>query len=81
MSFWIKNTNGRQDAILTMALIGFLVVLVKVLLSDVSFVFLEKTIAFGSIDAGVIGAVLTPTLGAYVARRYTDRKFKVKENE
>jgi len=30
---------------------------------------------FGTIDGTVVAAILTPTLGAYVTRRYTDRKY------
>jgi hypothetical protein len=77
MNFWMKNTDGERDAILTMAFIGFIVVLIKVLLSGV--VIGGKDLSLGSIDAATIGAVLAPTLGAYVARRYTDRKFVAPE--
>ncbi len=58
---WIKNTDDKHDAVLTMAVLAFLLCLVKVALNGV----------FGTIDAGIIAALLTPTLGAYVARRYT----------
>jgi hypothetical protein len=67
---WIKNTEGKRDAILTMSLLGFLVVLVKFALSGLTI----GPFVFGELDAGVVGALLTPTLGAYVARRFTDRK-------
>jgi len=73
MHLWIKNTDGKRDAVLTMTLMGFMVVIIKVALSGVSLKLgggVEYD--FGSIDAGVVAAVLTPTLGAYVARRYTD---------
>jgi len=72
---WIKNTDGRKDAVLTMALIGFLVVCLKVLLGGFSIVLVGKTISVGEIDASTVAAILTPTLGAYVSRRYTDSKF------
>lgn len=76
---WIKNTDGRKDAVLTMALLGFLVVVVKVLLGGMHLVMAGKDITVGTIDASTIGALLTPTLGAYVARRYTDVKYKKAE--
>lgn len=76
MRFWLKNTVGREDAVLTMAMIGFVIIVMKVLVSGIQLSFGDKVIAFGSVDASVIGALLTPTLGAYVARRYTDTKFK-----
>lgn len=78
---WIKNTEGRKDAVLTMALIGFLIVLAKVLLAGVSVDVAGAKYDFGTIDGMVVAAVLTPTLGAYVARRYTDKKFNVDTNE
>lgn len=78
MKMWIRNTDGRKDAILTMAIVGFAFVLVKFVLSGVVFTLSDgKMFEFGTIDGGSIGAILTPTLGAYVARRYTDRKYKV----
>lgn len=75
---WIKNTEGKPDAVLTMALIGFLVVVFRVLLAGVSLVWGDKSLALSDIDTGTIGAILTPTLGAYVARRYTDKYFETK---
>lgn len=74
--FWmLKNASGRKDAVLTMAVAGFAVVLVKVLLVGVTLSLGGKEIGFGTIDGPTIAAILTPTLGAYVARRYTDRKY------
>lgn len=75
MNIWIRNTENRPDAVLTMTLLGFLIVIVKVLLAGMSVVVNGNTYGFGTIDAAVIAAVLTPTLGSYVARRYTDRKY------
>lgn len=75
MRIWINNTDGKPDAVLTMTLAGFVVVLVKFLLSNVVLTLADRTFNFGSVDGSMIGALLTPTLGAYCARRYTDRKF------
>lgn len=69
---WIKNTDGKPDAVLTMTLIGFMVVILKVLLAGAAI----GAFNAGAIDSGVIAAILTPTLGAYVARRYTDKADK-----
>jgi len=71
---WIKNTDGKKDAVLTMATLGFAVVLIKVLLGGSHFHIGNQEVVIGVIDGSVIGALLTPTLGAYVARRYTDKK-------
>jgi hypothetical protein len=65
---WIKNTSGKPDAILTLSMITLGVVLIKFFLSEVAF----GRLVFGSIDGGTIAALLTPTLGSYCARRWTD---------
>jgi len=65
---WLKNSKGAPDAMLTCCVMTLGVVLVKVALNGVSALGVE----FGSIDAGLVGALLTPTLGAYVARKWTD---------
>jgi hypothetical protein len=81
MNLWIKNTDGKPDAVLTMTLLGFLTVLVRLLFSNVTLELLGKTITVGAIESGAIAAILTPTLGAYVARRYTDKKYPVEKPE
>lgn len=76
MKLWINNTSGSPDAMLTMALMGFIVALTKFLLSGfVLTIEAGHTINFGEVDAASIAALLTPTLGAYVARRHTDKKY------
>lgn len=73
---WFKNTSGKHDSMLTFSVVGFAFVLLKVLAAGLTIHLGEgKTIDFGSIDGATIAAILTPTLGAYVARRYTDRKY------
>lgn len=71
---WMKNSNGKRDFVMTMTFVGFCVVLLKVLFSGSSITVGGFSYDFGSIDSGIIAAILTPTLGAYVARRYTDKK-------
>lgn len=74
--FWmLKNSSGKKDAVLTMAVVGFAFVLLKMLLVGVSLHLGERSVNFGTIDGSTIAAILTPTLGAYVGRRYTDRKY------
>ena len=72
MNIWIRNTDGKRDAVLTMTLMGFIVVLFKFLFAGVT----VMGFSAGTIDASMIAAVLTPTLGAYVARRYTDKNME-----
>lgn len=74
MELWIKNTSGKKDAMLTFALMGLLVVLTKTLASGFHFTIDESVYQFGAIDGTTVAAILTPTLGAYVSRRYTDRR-------
>lgn len=69
---WIKNTSGKPDAMLTFACGGFVVVMFKVLFDGVSITLGGHPIGFGTIDASSIAAVLTPILGAYVGRKWTD---------
>lgn len=72
---WIKNTEGKDDAILTLSVLGFFVVIIKLLLAGVVISLGKDSISFGGISATEIAAILTPTLGAYVARRYTDVRY------
>jgi hypothetical protein len=65
---WIKNSAGNEDAMLTLGVVSLGVVLLKFFLSEMSF----GTVIFGQLDGMVVASILTPTLGAYVARRYTD---------
>ena len=78
---WMKNSEGRKDAMLTMAFMGLSVVLLKVLIGGIEFHIGEKPVMLGTADASVITAILTPTLGAYVARRYTDKRYHKKEEK
>lgn len=64
------NSKGSPDAMLTLGVISLGVVLVKFFLSEVSI----GPLVFGQLDGLVVAAILTPTLGAYVARRYSDTK-------
>lgn len=74
---WMLNTKGKADAMLTLSVASLAVVLLKFFLSEMSF----GSVVFGQLDGGVIAAILTPTLGAYVARRYTDSKSEKKDNK
>lgn len=65
---WLKNSKGNEDSMLTLGVVSLAVVLLKFFLSEMSF----GPVVFGQLDGGVVAAILAPTLGAYVARRYTD---------
>jgi hypothetical protein len=72
---WIKNSEGKADTMLSFAVMAFGLVFVKVLFGGVPFHIGKEVYTLAPIDAATIGALLTPTLTAYVARRYTDAKF------
>jgi hypothetical protein len=71
----LRNSSGNKDAILTLAVVGFAFCLIKVLLAGVTIAVAGRTFDCGTIDGSSIAAILAPTLGAYVGRRYTDRKY------
>lgn len=71
----MQNSQGNEDAMLTLGVISLGVVLFKFLVSEMSI----GSLVFGQLDGAVIAAILTPTLGAYCARRYTD-SVKRKDN-
>ncbi len=66
---WLKNTDGKPDAVLTFSAVSLAVILVKFIFSEITI----GPLAMGNLDAGVIAAILTPCLGSYCARRYTDK--------
>ena len=73
---WIKNTTGKQDAMLTFAVISFAVVTANLFLSTFNSIQSDTlNITFQSLDAGVMTAYLGATFTAYVSRRWTDRKY------
>ena len=75
MSWMIKNSAGKKDAMLTLALIAFGTVVAKVLVSGLVLSIAGHDVNFGDVDGAAIAALLTPTLGAYVARRHSETKY------
>jgi hypothetical protein len=66
----LRNSRGRPDALLTFSAGAVAVVLLKVLASGV----VVGGVALGSIDATLAGAVLTPLVAAYTAKRVAGGK-------
>lgn len=62
----IRDSSGNRSLTATLTVIGFGVVMLKVLLSGV----IVGSVAFGTIDSLSIAAILGPILGAYTARRW-----------
>lgn len=63
---YLKDTSGNRSMTATIAFVAFAVVMLKVLLNEVT----VGSVDFGTIDSLSIAAILTPTLGAYTARRW-----------
>ena len=79
--FWIKNTSGKKDAMLTFAFLAFSVVTLNILLATfgrISFNGFE--ISFQSMDTSAMTAYLGATFTAYVSRRWTDSKYNEKKD-
>ena len=70
MTWMVRNSRGHPDALLTFAVWAVFVVLAKLLASGV----VIEGYVLGTIDAGIIAAVLTPTIGAYTAKRIAGGK-------
>lgn len=67
--FFINHPRSKKpDTMLTLAVYATLAVIVKFLLNGVDIF----NFNFGTVDAALIGAILTPTLGAYVFRKHSD---------
>lgn len=76
MSFWVKNTSGKKDAMLTFATISFIVVTLSVILSSISDLKIGNFSAnFIPLDSGLASIYLGATFSAYVTRRWTDKHF------
>jgi uncharacterized membrane protein len=73
---WIKNTDGKPDAMLTFATIAFVVVIFNIFLATFgTMTIFGFTISFVAMEAGTMTAFLAPTLMAYVSRRWTSRAY------
>jgi hypothetical protein len=76
---WIKNTEGKKDAMLTFAVFSFLVVTLNIFLSTFSSLTIGNyTFIFNPMDSGVMGIYLGATFTAYVSRRWTDKQYDSK---
>ncbi len=77
MSFWVKNTNKKEDAMLTFATISFAVTTICFILSIISVISLgDFKLELKSVDSGLMSVYLGATFSAYVARRWTDKRYQ-----
>lgn len=72
---YMKDSNGKKSASVTMAIVSFVIVMFKVLVGGASFSIGELSVSMGDIGAEEILAILTTTLGTYSFRRYTDKRY------
>jgi len=72
---YMKDSDGKRSATVTMSIITFTVVMLKVLVGGTSFSIGGFSMSFGSIGSDEIVALLGPVLGAYSFRRYTDKRY------
>ncbi len=70
MTWMLKNSKGRPDAMLTASMLSLVVVLLKVLANGA----IVGGHSFGTIDGGLVAAVLGPTFAAYWGRKHTESK-------
>lgn len=79
-SFWIKNSAGKKDAVLTFATVSFIVVTLNIILGTIGTIRInEVDYNFAVLDSTTMGVYLGATLTAYVGRKYTDKKFVFKK--
>lgn len=76
MAFWIKHPETKKaDATLTFTAYTVIAVVVKFLLSGITI----GDFSFGPIDPALVMALLTPTVGAYTAKKWAPKKTEIKE--
>lgn len=74
MGFWVKHPRTNQpDTMLTAAIAGFIFSVMFATAAMVAAWITKKPDYLAHI-ALIAGAIITPTVGAYTARKYTDGK-------
>ena len=80
--YWIKNTSGKPDAMLTFAFLAFSVVTLNILLATFGAISYNGfDITFASMDAATMTSYLAATFTAYVTRRWTDKRYDILEED
>jgi hypothetical protein len=72
---FMKDSDGKRSFTVTISVITFAVVMIKVLIGGSAFSFGAISMSFGPIGSDEIAVLLTPVLGTYSFRKYTDRKY------
>ena len=77
MNFWVKNSIGKEDAMLTFATISFFVITLSIILASISEINIGGLkINFTPLDSGLASIYLGATFTAYVTRKWTDKKYE-----
>jgi NhaP-type Na+/H+ and K+/H+ antiporter len=78
---WVKNTDGKKDAVLTMTVVAFFVVMVKVVLGGSTLTLADWNLNIEPISPELAAVLLGVNMAGYVGRRHTDRKFARDKDE
>lgn len=77
---FIINSEGKQDAMLTFSALAMFVICINLSLATISGLTMQEfSISFVPMGDTTILALLGSTLGAYTARKATDRHFNFKK--
>lgn len=68
----LKDSKGNKSLTATLSIVGFIIVMLKFLLSGAQIDVAGFSYSFGTIDSLSIAAILTPILGTYAYRRHTE---------
>jgi len=80
--YWIKNTAGKPDAMLTFAFFAFSVVTLNILLATFGRIsYKDFELGLQPMEAAAMTAYLAATFTAYVTRRWTDRKYEAEHGK
>lgn len=79
--FWIKHPRSKEpDTMLTLATYASFAAIFKFLTNGVELHIEHYVLNLGTVDAGLVAAILTPTLGSYVMRKNKSSPDKPEEN-
>ena len=73
----MKNSKNEKSVSFTFAVVSFIIVSLAVIIGIIESLQVGAIIlTFRSVDASVIFAYLTPILGLYFGRRFTEARYK-----
>lgn len=78
---WIKNSDGKPDAMLTLTMVSFIVVMVKIMFGGTSINIGSFIMSIDAISPELAATLLGTNTAGYVFRRHTDKKFEAKKED